>query len=752
VLLDGYIRVSQVAGRSGERFISAAVQRQQIEGWVAARGHLLGEVFEELDESGAREDRPLLQAVVERVERGDSQGIVVAKVDRFGRSLAQGLAAIDKVTRAGGMFASAQDGLDVSTDTGRLVLRIMLSMGEWELDRIRASWDVACAQATARGLRIGPAPFGYVRRNDGRLTPNPALAPTVAELFRRRAAGASVGELRRYLSDEGIAPPRGGRWEWSTVRGVLRNRTYLGELHYGRHARESAHPALIDEPTWLAAQSPVERLPGRDRRSPALLRGLLRCAGCGRLMTTTTVRVGPGRTIQYNCRTDWPPCPMRASIRDSSVEPYLEALFWQELPRLRRSGGAGRVHKLEGELARHQRDLALYRDNAGVISTLGVERYTEGLGVRLRRLERVQLMLSRARRACDTSDLPSPNELRERWAELTIGERRALLRQVFDCVFVRRRQPIERRLHVCLRGTGPEHLPAARSLKLERANSLDLAALPPSPTLHGSSQRPWPERRLRAVLGPLVEGRERWPQFPDFQRAGLGLAYRQVEIWGGARRWASEYGLIYEEYARPVRGWSEERVRRELASYLESCAGFPTAKQFHADGHWELQRAISSFGGTERWAAEFGRELRWRQRDRIGWSEERIEAALRQLSTPSGVMPTRREMRTSGLRGLANAVGPASERERWASRLGLRMPPRTRQPTSRWSEQAIERALRDLLRGRRVYPTRSEFRAAGLDHVYQAIGRRPGGHTGWAERHQLARPPTARPRRVAEAV
>jgi hypothetical protein len=56
VVLDGYVRVSAVAGRSGERFMSPALQREQVEGWAALHGHMLGEVFDELDQSGARPD------------------------------------------------------------------------------------------------------------------------------------------------------------------------------------------------------------------------------------------------------------------------------------------------------------------------------------------------------------------------------------------------------------------------------------------------------------------------------------------------------------------------------------------------------------------------------------------------------------------------------------------------------------------------------------------------------------------------
>ena len=102
-------------------------------------------------------------------------------------------------------------------------------------------------------------------------------------------------------------------------------------------------------------------------------------------------------------------------------------------------------------------------------------------------------------------------------------------------------------------------------------------------------------------------------------------------------------------------------------------------------------------------------------------------------------MPTRWEMTLSEHLGLASAVGPASGRARWAQKLGLKLPARTMQPPTRWSEKAIERAIRPLFEGRRVYPTRSEFRAAGIDAVYQAINWTEGGHPRWAERYGLVR-------------
>lgn len=71
--VDGYVRVSQVGRRGGQQFISPQVQREAIEGWAAMRGARVLEVFEELDESGGRGDRPLLETALQRVESGSSE-------------------------------------------------------------------------------------------------------------------------------------------------------------------------------------------------------------------------------------------------------------------------------------------------------------------------------------------------------------------------------------------------------------------------------------------------------------------------------------------------------------------------------------------------------------------------------------------------------------------------------------------------------------------------------------------------------
>src|SRR5215208_6940896 len=99
MLVDGYVRVSQVGDREGARFISPRLQRQRIEQWAKLHRATVVVVHEELNESGARNDRPKLLEALGRIERGDTDGLVVARMDRFGRSLLDSLAAIERIDR-----------------------------------------------------------------------------------------------------------------------------------------------------------------------------------------------------------------------------------------------------------------------------------------------------------------------------------------------------------------------------------------------------------------------------------------------------------------------------------------------------------------------------------------------------------------------------------------------------------------------------------------------------------------------------
>ena len=131
-----------------------------------------------------------------------------------------------------GPFVSVQEGLDLSTDTGRLVLRLLFSIAEWERDRALRFSITRRPRAIARGVCLGRVPFGYRRGKDGRLEVDPQAGSIVGELFRRRCAGETVLELQT-LADRQWS--RLGRdWHGVNVGRLLRRRTYRGQLTHGR--------------------------------------------------------------------------------------------------------------------------------------------------------------------------------------------------------------------------------------------------------------------------------------------------------------------------------------------------------------------------------------------------------------------------------------------------------------------------------------------------------------------------------------
>src|SRR5438874_865382 len=201
--LDVYVRVSRVGGREGESYITEAVQEERCRALATARGLAVGQVFVDRDQSGGKMVRPAFAEALARIEAGVSGGLIVARLDRFARTLLGGLQTLEQIRAVGGVVLTAEGEFDTSTNTGELVLNMMLSLAQFELRRIRESWAVARERAVARGVHVGAAPAGYRKRADGTLEPSQHAA-AVKAAFELRAQGGSQSEIARHLIGAGV--------------------------------------------------------------------------------------------------------------------------------------------------------------------------------------------------------------------------------------------------------------------------------------------------------------------------------------------------------------------------------------------------------------------------------------------------------------------------------------------------------------------------------------------------------------------
>jgi len=436
VRVDGYVRVSKVDGRSGPSFISPQVQREEIEKWADFRGAELLEVHVDLDQSGARLDRPGLEAALRRVESGESEGIVVARLDRFSRSLTGALETIRRLEEAGAVFVSVAEGLDPATPAGKMMMRLMLVMAEFELDRMREAFDDSRRRAVGRGVHpTGRLPHGYLRpEGGGPLIRDPETADRLAVCFRMRAERRSWAEVVAYATESGAGRPGDPRWTYELFHRVMRNRVYIGEARSGPYRLPGAHEPIVERGIFEAVQL-TQTATAQAATSPrsTLLAGLLRCAGCGRSLHSNADRRPSGEPRpRYECRGAGVAgrCPEPARTIGTEVEEIVAESFfevYETSPIARRASAASR-RRAEAGLVRAEERLAEFDlSHAG---EEGRPQERETLAGRVETARRRTVDLARS------TLIESPARLRRRWPSLAPGERRRLIGLVIDAALL----------------------------------------------------------------------------------------------------------------------------------------------------------------------------------------------------------------------------------------------------------------------------------------------------------------------------
>jgi site-specific DNA recombinase len=448
--LIGYIRVSRVAGRQGDSFISPDVQRERIEAHAKAHGHDLVSWEADLDQPGSRYERPGFQRALEAVEQGSAGGIAVAKLDRFARSVAGAAQALSRLEAAGGVLVAVDLGLDTSNPAGKLMRNVLMALAEFELDRIRESWQSAREHAIARGIHISKVPpVGYRRSDDRRLEPDPVAAPIVREVFLRRARGQSWNALAAFL-DEALPRSNGGSWTRQTVTGIVGRRTYLGEAHAGGVSNPNAHEPIVSREEWEAAQQTPRR---RHPRSTALLSRIIRCAACGYAMTRG--EGGSRGYWNYRCRKRHSSgictAPARVSVlkADAFVWCAVQDFIRAEAAKIQaaddRSEVEDRYANAVADVARAEEELGAWTSGE-LVSVLGQEVFVSGFREREAALSEAKEALA-ALPSSSVAALPPPDF---DFDALTAEDRRTMIDMMIERIEVSRGRG-DGRLHIAWR-------------------------------------------------------------------------------------------------------------------------------------------------------------------------------------------------------------------------------------------------------------------------------------------------------------
>jgi site-specific DNA recombinase len=268
---------------------AAYVLSQRHEGWVLHPDH-----YDDGGYTGGNMERPGLKRLLADVDAGRIDVIVVYKVDRLTRSLADFAKIVDVLDRAAASFVSITQAFNTTTSMGRLTLNVLLSFAQFEREVTGERIRDKIAASKAKGMWMGGnLPLGYDLPTDPvtrALVVNPDEAETVRYIFKTYLELESVHALEARLEREGIRSKvsqarngkvRGGvRLSRGALYHLLKNRTYLGEIPHQERTYPGNHPAIIDADLFDAVQASLagRRQTWKDRplRSAAMaLRGKL---------------------------------------------------------------------------------------------------------------------------------------------------------------------------------------------------------------------------------------------------------------------------------------------------------------------------------------------------------------------------------------------------------------------------------------------------------------------------------------------
>jgi site-specific DNA recombinase len=263
-----YTRVSTDHGLDQE-FNSLDAQHEASKAYIRSQAHAgWTQVKARYDDggfSGGDTDRPALQQLLQDVRARKIDVIVVYKVDRLTRSLADFAKLVELFDQHGVSFVSVTQQFNTTTSMGRLTLNVLLSFAQFEREVTSERIRDKIAASKRKGLWVGGmAPLGY-NAKDRKITVNEEEAETVRNIFRRYLELGSLGTLMVDLRRQRTVTKRRVLKSGKSVGGIpftrgplahlLRNRFYIGEVLFKSEILPGEQPAILDRDLFEAVQT-----------------------------------------------------------------------------------------------------------------------------------------------------------------------------------------------------------------------------------------------------------------------------------------------------------------------------------------------------------------------------------------------------------------------------------------------------------------------------------------------------------------
>ena len=310
-----YTRKSSEEGLE-QSFNSLDAQREACEACIVSQRHegwqLIPTQYDDGGFSGGNMERPALKKLLDDIAAKRVDTVVVYKVDRLTRSLADFAKIVEQFDKQGISFVSVTQQFNTTTSMGRLTLNVLLSFAQFEREVTGERIRDKIAASKRKGMWMGGSvPVGY-DLDDRHLVVNPAGAEHVREIYQLYLKLGCVTKLKEYLKQAGILSKKrtsrtgrvsgGATYSRGALYLILHNRIYLGQITHKKASYPGQHAPIIDQEMWDQVQAQFQSNLQAPRKRPrsteqSLLMGLL-YDECGNRFTPSHA-TKKGRRYRY---------------------------------------------------------------------------------------------------------------------------------------------------------------------------------------------------------------------------------------------------------------------------------------------------------------------------------------------------------------------------------------------------------------------------------------------------------------------
>lgn len=456
-----YLRVSTHGQEEG---YSLDIQKERLLAYCQAHGWIVVAIISDPGFSGASLERPGIQRVIREVEQGNTDMVLVYKLDRLSRSQKDTLWLIEECFLPNKVdFTSMQEKLDTSSVFGMAMVGILSVFAQLEREFIKERTFGGRVERAKEGHWHGggfhPIGYDYI---DGELVINQQEAAQVRRVFDLYASGASVTEIRDHMVARGFQTKHGDWTHTNTISYVLDNELYSGVVHFdGERSEGEAHDAIISRALYEKVRFLRERSrsnPYKETVSSHLLTGFVFCGSCGARYFPKKNRSG---NVYYHCHSrakvnkemikdpacknkNWRKAELESMVESELLRLVTDSSYLREAIKKRAAEGSdsssSSVHE---EIATLDEQIKQAMEDYQKPDGLSVDEVSARINeLYQKKLSLSQLVIRVKKNRSDVSEIPDGikallREVASSWGSWDVKLRRLALRQLLDRVELR---------------------------------------------------------------------------------------------------------------------------------------------------------------------------------------------------------------------------------------------------------------------------------------------------------------------------